>query len=406
MLNARTLRAALLLGLALCAAPGRAGANFHLWDLVEVYSNADGSIQYIELSTSSTGQGVLDLHTLTSNSDGVQRTFTFHGNLATETEDQRMLLATPGFAALPGAVTPDYVLPCGPFFDPSATLVTLNFSGVDTLVFSSAQLPTNGTLALVDASPGGAPSLSTAANTPTNVLGNAGQLTLTECQSAGTCEPCDDGLFCNGAESCANSACSAASPCGSLCDEETNACVECLSATDCSDAEICTAESCESGSCVYTPVPGNCDDGQFCTTFDMCAGGTCSGGVMSPCAGENCNEDGDFCGECAQAGDCEDGNPCTINSCDGGRCFIGEANDGTSCADNGIFCDGPEACSVGSCQSAGIACNAETQTCNEDDEICVPIPEPGASGGLAALLALAAIAASRDQSSILAHALR
>lgn len=371
------------------ATPAR--ANFHLWDVVEVYSNADGSIQYIELFTASAGQGVLDAHTLTSNSDGVQRTFTFDGNVTTPTANQRLLLATPGFSDLPGAVAPDYVLPCGPFFDPDATAVTLNFAGVDTLVFGAAQLPTDGTLALVDANPGGAPLLSSVTNSPTNIHGSAGQLALTECQIAGTCEPCDDGLYCNGAESCANSACVATSPCGSLCDEEANTCVECFDAGDCDDGNVCTAESCDGGTCGYTDVPNNCDDGQFCTTFDMCAGGTCAGGFMTPCGDENCNEDGDYCGECQFASDCEDGDPCTTHSCDDGRCSSGEAEDGTPCADNGSFCDGAEACSAGSCQSAGAACNPELQTCNEDDDVCVPIPEP-VSGGVAALLALAAIA--------------
>ena len=39
--------------------------SFHLYVISEVYSNADGSVQYIELSTSAAGQHVLNGHTMT-----------------------------------------------------------------------------------------------------------------------------------------------------------------------------------------------------------------------------------------------------------------------------------------------------------------------------------------------------
>jgi hypothetical protein len=142
---------------------------------------------------------------------------------------------------------------------------------------------------------------------------------------------------------------------------------------------------------VNDPVPGNCDDGQFCTTFDMCASGTCAGGQMTPCGDQNCNEDGDFCGECAGDGDCQDDDPCTVNTCEGGACASNPADDGTPCADDGEFCNGAETCSGGTCTSAGQACNPELQTCNEDDDLCVPIPEPGPGGVIAAAVALATL---------------
>ena len=31
-------------------------ASFHLWDIVEIFSSADGTIQFIELSTTSSGE--------------------------------------------------------------------------------------------------------------------------------------------------------------------------------------------------------------------------------------------------------------------------------------------------------------------------------------------------------------
>ena len=41
-------------------------ASFHDWDINEVYSNADGSVQFIELFTSSNGQEFLSGHKITS----------------------------------------------------------------------------------------------------------------------------------------------------------------------------------------------------------------------------------------------------------------------------------------------------------------------------------------------------
>ena len=381
------------LAAALLATPERAAANFHLWEIAEVYSNADGSIQYIEFTTTFDGQGVVDAHVLRATSDGVIRNFDFDRNLVGATANRSFLVATPGFAALPGAVAPDFVLPCGPFFDPAAASITIDFIGADSLTFAGSALPTDGSNAL-RATVSGA--LSTAGNAPTNFASETGLLALTACLIAGTCEPCDDGLFCNGAESCSNSACVAIAPCGLLCDEQANVCTECSSPEHCDDAEVCTAETCESGVCVHTPVAGNCDDGQFCTAFDMCAGGTCAGGSMSPCAGLNCNEDGDFCGDCASARDCEDGNPCTINECMSGLCSSIDADDSFPCHDDDVFCNGPGVCGEGSCHSAGNPCDPATTTCNESEAMCVP--EPGAPAALAALVALAGIARARRRS--------
>src|SRR6185503_12801428 len=90
------------LAIALSFAPTPASAMFHLWTIREVYSNADGSIQYVELTTSSDFQNVLAGHNLTATSDGSVVTFTFGSSLgSTSTGGHRLLIATPGFAALP-----------------------------------------------------------------------------------------------------------------------------------------------------------------------------------------------------------------------------------------------------------------------------------------------------------------
>jgi hypothetical protein len=50
-----------------------AGAAFHLWTISEVYSNSDGSVQFIELFTPSVGQTFTNGTQIKSNGN----TFTF-----------------------------------------------------------------------------------------------------------------------------------------------------------------------------------------------------------------------------------------------------------------------------------------------------------------------------------------
>lgn len=86
---------------------------------------------------------------------------------------------------------------------------------------------------------------------------------------AGTCvecmtnAECEDGLFCNGVESCGNNVCQMAQggACSSplVCDEQMDACVGCLDDDDCADDEICDVPS---AMC----VPLACDDNDVCTS--------------------------------------------------------------------------------------------------------------------------------------------
>ncbi len=136
-------------------------ANFHLWDIQEVYSNSDGTVQFIELFTLNNGQHVLSNHTLTSNSN----VFTFPSNSPTPTTNRHLLLATPGFASLTGGVPPDYTLPEN-FFEPAAD--TLNFANWDSVTFMNA--PADGIMSL------NYPGPSVATNSPTNFAGSTGSL--------------------------------------------------------------------------------------------------------------------------------------------------------------------------------------------------------------------------------------
>ena len=81
----------------LLLAAGNAQAAFHLWRIDEIYSNASGTIQYIEMTALTGGQQFLNGITLTSTS-GTTNTFTFPSNLPGDTTGKKMLLATSGFA--------------------------------------------------------------------------------------------------------------------------------------------------------------------------------------------------------------------------------------------------------------------------------------------------------------------
>ncbi len=156
--------------------PFAAGATFHFWDITEVYSNADGSVQFIELATSANNQDELFDHTLVS---GIA-TFTFPtdldpdamGNGNGATAGQHMLVATPAFASQPGAVTPDFVLDGPDFFD--FVMDSIDFAGVNTFALGLDELPINGFDSLHE--PFGSNVRTVAINSPTNFAGEVGEL--------------------------------------------------------------------------------------------------------------------------------------------------------------------------------------------------------------------------------------
>jgi hypothetical protein len=150
----------------LAALPAR--ALFHEWDIVEVFSNEDGSIQYVEFFTSFGSQQFLDGHTLRTQINTTNAlTYPFDGDLDTSehgTANQSFLVATAGFEAAAG-IAPDYVMPDA--FIEVGVVTRLNFENVS--IFQLAGLPTDGANALfADASTGPA--------TPTNFAGETGTL--------------------------------------------------------------------------------------------------------------------------------------------------------------------------------------------------------------------------------------
>lgn len=148
--------------------------SFHLYRFTELYSDASGTLQFIELAVgNASGESFWAGVTLTSTRAGVSHSYTFPTNLpSTATANTTVLIATAGFAERAG-VTPDFVVPDGFLF---AAGGTLNFGGAD--VFSHAALPADGAHSLLRN--GG-----TGVATPKNFAGQSGRLLATLTGTAG-----------------------------------------------------------------------------------------------------------------------------------------------------------------------------------------------------------------------------
>jgi hypothetical protein len=149
-------------------------ATFHLWQIEEIFSNADGTIQYVEFSTTFDNQHLMQNHVLRSLMGAtVQHDFTFPSNLGSNlTGNHFMLVATPAFAATAG-ITPDYVLPPGKFIELNKTnTITLVGAATPSFTYTPASLPTDGihSLTLI----GGIPTPTVA--TPRNFANQTGTM--------------------------------------------------------------------------------------------------------------------------------------------------------------------------------------------------------------------------------------
>ncbi len=167
-----------LLLVAVALTPLPAGALFHFWDITEVYSNADGSVQYVEWFTDINFQDELIDHTFSSSATATTYTFPtdldpdINGNGNNNTANRHFLIATPAFASQPGAVTPDFVFDAANFH--STVADTLGIPLADTITWGSGELPTDGVDALHEDF--GGTNRRQEANSPTNFAGEVGSL--------------------------------------------------------------------------------------------------------------------------------------------------------------------------------------------------------------------------------------
>src|SRR5215468_5387922 len=134
-----------LLGIVFALVANAAWATFHTYQIQTIFSNADGSIQYVVLHEvlGFSGQEFLVGHSLFATAAmGMPQQFAFPSDLpSNNTAGTHVLIATQGFAAL-GIVTPDYIIPNG--FIPLSG--TINYAFVDQVTYTG--LPTDGVHAI------------------------------------------------------------------------------------------------------------------------------------------------------------------------------------------------------------------------------------------------------------------
>lgn len=144
----------------------------HTWRFSEFFSNPDGTIAFIELQEIGSGCCEYGVSTLNSASGGGLYVFPFPTNHASvcpgcSTSFAKLLVATQGFADMPGAPPPDYILPDGYI---NLIADTLTYSVYHTI--GIGPMPTNGMNSL-QVGPGPLyNTISVAVNTPTNMNGD------------------------------------------------------------------------------------------------------------------------------------------------------------------------------------------------------------------------------------------
>jgi hypothetical protein len=177
---------------------------------------------------------------------------------------------------------------------------------------------------------------------------------------------CDDGVYCNGAETC-----SAVSDC------------QAGTAVECGDGVGCTVDSCNEGtdSRDHVATDSLCDDGVYCNGAETCSAvNDCQAGTAVECGDgvgctvDSCNEDTDSCDHVATDSLCDDGVYCNgaeicsaVSDCQAGM---------APCPDDGLFCNGTESCDElnDQCTASGDPCldgnDCTDDLCDEDQDVC------------------------------------
>ena len=239
---------------------------------------------------------------------------------------------------------------------------------------------------------------------------------------------CDDGDPCTAADHCADGTClgtpvecNDSNPCTDDFCTVTGGCDFIPNNEDCDDEDPCTvADECNEGICAGTAVPCDCEVDSDCG--DLEDGNLCNGtlycnletlpykcalvpdsvivcpeasGTDAPCLTPACNPD---TGECSQdaandATPCINQDLCTLNDyCENGTCTDGvtiNCNDGNPCTDDtcdpgigclntptSMTCNDGDACTTGDTCSQGQCTGGAAPDCNDDnpctDDACSP----------------------------------
>lgn len=163
-------RYAVALGLAILFHASTAAAAHHQWIISELFSNADGTVQFVELLGTANGENLINGFNVTT-AGTILTSVPIGPNLpSTNTAGAYLLIGTGGYATLAaaqGAPAPDRVLPNN-FLQTSADVV--RYAGIPTTDISYTNLPTNGIDSLDLENPSGT------VNTPRNFAGASGSI--------------------------------------------------------------------------------------------------------------------------------------------------------------------------------------------------------------------------------------
>jgi hypothetical protein len=215
-----------------------------------------------------------------------------------------------------------------------------------------------------------------------------------DCQENSDCGALEDGDQCNGTLTC------------DLSELPYQCAIDEATIIVCPDPEgldaPCLSAACDplSGACslVAANEGGACSDDDACTINDLCEAGVCVAGVAAncndgnPCTDESCSPDSG----CAQVPNeelCNDGDPCTTgDQCSEGECVPSDVlgcDDGNICTDdscvagigcshgfNEAECDDGNTCTVGDHCLEGQCVAADSLPCDDDNvctaDSCVP----------------------------------
>jgi hypothetical protein len=137
--------------------------------------------------------------------------------------------------------------------------------------------------------------------------------------------PCSDGDLCTYGDHCVDTICSGLD-------------------VSCDDGNPCTTNTCHSlAGCLIENLFIPCSDGSLCTVADWCIDGVCTAG--SPAV-------------------CDDGNSCTVDSCDPVTGFCIYGNTGWPC-DDGNACTHLDHCGDGACAGYAVTCT-DANDCTSD----------------------------------------
>jgi serralysin len=138
-------------------------AGHHLWRFTQLFSNASGTVQFAQLFVTEDNESGVGPFTIAASG----HTFNLVSNLPSTTPANTwILVATSNFAALPGAVAPDHIIPAN-FFPPGGGI--MNYAGID--AWSYGTVPTDGVHSLMRDG-------STVVNSAVNFAGQSGSVNV------------------------------------------------------------------------------------------------------------------------------------------------------------------------------------------------------------------------------------